>query len=575
MPGPGTRLGTFVAELKRRHVVRFAIVYLVVGFAVIEATDLISPTLDLSERTYDAVVIITLTGFPIALVLAWMFDLTRSGIIRTAPIGSGASSRKPLSAVPMPSADAGVGVADPADPLDKSIAVLPFVNLGDTEDDEYLSDGLTEELIHRLANLPRLRVAARTSSFAFKGLNLDVTDIGTQLNVAAVVEGSVRRRSDTLRVTAQLIDVSNGFHLWSETYDRQVQDVFAIQDDIARAIADRLRVELLGGDEATVRCCTESVEAYSRYLKGRYVWNRRTAEDLRLSIEYYNEALESDDRFALAYAGLADSYSLLGWYRHLSTGHAFEKTKWAAEKAIEIDDSLAEAHSSLAYANFLHDWDWESAEQGFLRAIDLNPNYSNSLHWYAEFLMAMGRFEEAEDALDRAQALDPLSLSIQTGSGWLRYFTGRYEEAIERYEGILAVNPDFVIMPWFLGPAYVEAGRCDEAIALYDDWIARLDDQPGLRAFRARALATAGREEQALSVFEELEARAEGEQLPPDNRALVALALGKEERAFTLLEDALDERAWPLAFLNVEPAYRSLRADPRFGDLLERIGLRA
>ncbi len=296
-------------------------------------------------------------------------------------------------------------------------------------------------------------------------------------------------------------------------------------------------------------------------------------ERWRQSIEYYNLAIEADDRFALAYAGMADSYSLLGWYRHLSTEHAFEKAKWAAQEAIEIDNSLAEAHSSLAYARFLHDWDWEGAEQGFLQAIDLNPNYSNALHWYAEFLMAMGRFEEAEDALDRAQALDPLSLSIQTGSGWLRYFMGRYEEAIERYEGILSINPDFVIMPWFLGPAYVEAGRCQQAIALYDEWIARLDDQPGLQAFRARALASAGHEEEALGVLDELGARTGSDQIPPDNQALVAVALGSEERALSLLEEAFAKRSWPLAFLNVEPAYGSLRGDSRFNDLLERIGL--
>jgi TolB-like protein/Tfp pilus assembly protein PilF len=573
----GTRLGTFVAELKRRHVLRFAIVYLVVGFAVIEATDLVAPTLDLSEHTYDVVVILTLIGFPIALVLTWMFDLTRSGVIRTAPT---TSSERPVDLLQsedgvvkpgLVETPVGTAIDTPADP---SIAVLPFVNLGDTQEDEYLSDGLSEELIHRLANLPKLRVAARTSSFSFKGLNQDISEIGNRLNVATVVEGSVRRRGDRLRVTAQLIDVSNGFHLWSDIYDRQVKDVFAIQDEIARAIADRLRVELLGDNLTRIRCCTASVEAYGHYLKGRYLWNRRRSEDLRQSIEFYERAIESDDRFPLAYAGMADSYSLLGWYRQMTSERAFERASWAARKAIEMDGSLAEAHSSLGYTLFLHDWDWESAEREFKRAIDLNPNYSNALHWYAEFLMAMERFDEAEDALDRAQAIDPLSLTVETGKGWLSYFMGRYEEAIERYEGILAVKPNFVIMPWFLGPAYVEAGRYRKAIELYDEWLPRLEDQPGLKALRARALAMAGQDEEALDELNRLETQPAADQIPPEARALVAVALGKEDRALTLLEEAVEQRSWPLVFLNVDPSYGRLRTDPRFGGLLERIGLR-
>jgi serine/threonine-protein kinase len=572
-----SKLGTFVSELKRRRVLRFAVLYLMVGFAFIEGTDLISPTLQLPDQVYDWVVIVTLVGFPIALALAWTFDLTRSGLKRTDPLGP--------SVAPVEDAASEVAVVDRSEdttvveepregPAEKSIAVLPFMNMGAGSEDEYLSDGIAEELIHRLAKVPDLRVAARTSSFAFRGLNLDVTKIGGQLRVATVVEGSVQRRGERLRVTAQLIDTADGFHLWSETYDRPATDVFDIQDDIACAIADRLRLELLraGGKDA-IRCCTESLEAYGHYLKGRYVWNRRTGDDLRESIEFYERALEADDRFALAYSGLADSYSLLGWYRHLTPEEAFGKTKWAAQAAIEVDDSLAEAHSSLAYAKFLYDWDWAGAEDGFRHAIGLNPNYSTALHWYAEFLMAMGRFTEAEDTLARAQSLDPLSLSIATGNGWLKYFTGQYEEAIARYEDILALNPDFVIIPWFLGPAYVQAGEHEKAAALYGEWSERLEDQPGLEAFRAQALALAGRRAEAVEVFGALETGSSSERIPPDNRALVALALGRTNDALARLEEACARRCWPLAFLGVEPAYASLSDEPRFITLLERIGL--
>ena len=446
--------------------------------------------------------------------------------------------------------------------------------MSEDSDYEYFSDGLTEELISVLTRVPGLHVAARTSSFSFKGKNENVTEIGRALNVGAVLEGSVRKAGNKIRITAQLVDCDDGYHLWSESYDREMEDVFQIQDDIACAIVERLKLELLGGHGTPlVRRHTEDLEAYGNYLKGRYVWNRRGAGDLRKSVEYFQLALRADAEYALAYAGLADAYSLLGWYRHLPAKEAFTKTRLAAQSALNLDDSLAEAHTSLAYSRFLYDWDWPGAEEEFKRALELNPGYSTALHWYAEFLMAMGRLDEAHEQLARAQRLDPLSLSIRTGVGWAHYFSGDYRKAIDEYEDILVVNPDFVIIPWFLGPAYVQAGEHDRAIELYEEWTERVEQRRGLRAFLACALAKAGRMDPARRIWMELDGATGSGRITPDNLARVLTGLGNVQGAIDQLYLALQGRCWPLVFLKVEPAYDDLRADPRFKALLKTLGL--
>ena len=457
---------------------------------------------------------------------------------------------------------------------EQSIAVLPFTNMSADADNEYFSDGMTEEIINRLAQVPSLRVAARTSTFAFKGKELDIREIGEKLEVGTVLEGSVRKAGSKLRVTVQLIEVATGYHLWSERYDREMEDVFAVQDEIARAIADKLKVELLGTDDAPiVKPGTDNPDAYVLYLKGRYCWNKRTSERLKQGIKHFEQAIEVDETYALAYAGLADSYSLLAWYRYLNSAEAYTKVKWAAEKAVEIDDSLAEAHTSLAYAKFLYDWDWAGAEEGFKRAIDRNPEYPTVRHWYAEVLMATGRLDEAFEQMNRGHALDPMSLSIGTGVGWVSYIAGRYDEAIKHYLSVLELDPGFVILPWFLGPAYVENGMYAPAVALYKVWIARSGGHPGFIALLAYAYAAAGHQDDALRSLAELEKRAQTESVPADYMALAHTGLGNVDLAFDWLERAVEQRTWSLVLLKVDPAFRSLRSDPRFSPLLEQIGL--
>ncbi len=458
----------------------------------------------------------------------------------------------------------------------ESIAVLPFTDLSPDGDQQYFGDGMAEELISALTGLEGLRVAARTSSFQFKGSQADVREIGRKLGVETVLEGSVRKSGARLRITAQLVSARDGFHLWSETYDRDMEDVFAVQDEIAGSIAAQVG-ELVGPEPAgvgapLVRRHTENVEAYQLYLKGRYLWSKRTSEALLSGIEYFERAIAIDSTYALAYAGLADSYSLLGWYRFLPTADAFERTKWAARTAVEIDDTLAEAYTSLAYAEFLHDWDWSGAKRDFERAIQLNPSYPTVRHFYAEYLMAMGRFEDAHEQMSIGHRLDPLALSIATGVGWTLYYLERYEEAIEQYHSVMTLDPHFVILPWFLGPAYAQAGRHDEAIELYETWIER-SRHPGLIAHLVHALALSGRREEAQARRAELEGRAQEEPVPADYLALVYAALGEPELACDALERAIEERCWTLVFLRVDPSLASLHGQPRFDAILDRLRL--
>jgi TolB-like protein len=562
----------FLKELKRRKVLRAATLYAIVGFAVVEAADIILPELSLPHSAFNILLWLVFLGFPVTLVGAWLFDVTTAGVKRTEPMPPGYTD--PTSGVAESPAVAESPVATNGPALDKSIAVLPFMNMSDDAENEYFSDGVTEEIINALANVPGLRVAARTSVFSFKGKNRDVTDIGRQLRVTTVLEGSVRKAEQQVRIAAQLVNTADGFHIWSEVYDRELRDIFALQEEIARTIADKLKVQfLVPVDAPLVERQTENLEAYNLYLKGRYSWNRRTVDGLRASIDYFQEALALDDAYAQAYAGLADAYSLLGWYRYLSAKEVSPRIRWAAEKALGEQCCVPEALTSHGYARFLYEWDFAGAEADFRQAMSLDPNSPTLHHWYGEFLMAMGRLEEAREHLLRAHALDPLSLTITVGVGWSEYFLGRWEKAVEHYESVLVMKPGFVIVPWFLGPAYVQNGQYSKAVALYEGWMEQLGEHPGLVALLAQAHALAGHVDVAEQVYSGLEERDHRAPVFADYHALVLTALGHIDAAFEYLEKAFDERSWVLVFLKVDPAYRPLRSDPRFSSLLTRIGL--
>jgi serine/threonine protein kinase/tetratricopeptide (TPR) repeat protein len=455
----------------------------------------------------------------------------------------------------------------------KSIAVLAFANMSTDAENEYFSDGISEEIINALTKLPMLRVASRTSAFAFKEKHEDVRVIGERLNVAVVLEGSVRRAGARLRITAQLIDVSDGYHLWSETYDRELHDVFAIQDEIARAIVDTLRIKLLGDpDAALVVKPTESVDAYALYLKGRYYWAKRTEPALRKGIAYFEEATAKDPAFALAHVGLADSYNILGFQDLMPPRSAFARAHEGARRALAMDATLAAAHAAEAYALLYFDWDWEGAERGFKRAIELGPRYPTAPFYYANLLQFKGRTEEAIVMYTRALELDPLALIVIAAVGQIRHLNRRYEEAIGHYRAALELDGDFLFARFWMGMNYAAMGRFAEAQAELERTVALTDrGHPTMLAGLARVHALAGRAAEARALLAELADAAQHRFISSYELATVHSALGDQERALSLLEEAYDEKSHSMTLLAQDPRLDSLRGDARFTALREKV----
>jgi serine/threonine-protein kinase len=456
----------------------------------------------------------------------------------------------------------------------RAIAVLPFVNASPDPDAEYFSDGMTDELIDALTKVEGLRVASRTSVFALKRRETDVRTLGALLGVAVVLEGSVRRSGNRLRVTARLTDVADGRHLWSERYDRDAGDVFEVQDEIAGTIVRTLRGTLLGelGDP-TPRRYTANLTAYNLYLKGRYCWNKRRAEGLNEAIAFFESAIAEDPEYALAYTGLADCYALHVDYRGMPVGEAMARSRQLALRALELDDTLAEAHTSLAWVTFLHDWAWESADRRFRRAIELNPRYATARQWYAWLLVSQGRIEAALAEARAAAELDPASVSIRRSLGWLNYYARRYDAAEEQLRRALAMDPTSEENHRILGLALTQQGRYDEAVAALREAIAGAAESAYARGALARTLALAGRTAEARRLLAELESEGRSRYVSPVAYATAHIALGDNDEAFGWIERAHAERRGWLAYLRVEPIFDPLRDDPRFRDLLARMGL--
>ncbi len=455
-----------------------------------------------------------------------------------------------------------------------SIAVLPFQNMSPERENEYFSDGMTEEIINALTKLEGLRVAARTSAFAFKDTNLSLRDVGAQLGVSTILEGSVRKVGNRLRITAQLIDVADGYHLWSERYDRELEDVFAIQDEIAAAIVSTLRDRLAEVQRTqVVKRYTDNVAAYQLYLQGRYVEKTRRRAGFARGIEYFEQAIAEDPNYALAYTGLADSYNLLAWYRLLSPREAFPKAHVAALKALEIDEMLPEAHTSLGVVRFYYDWEWHGAERSLTRALRLNPEDGTALHAYSEYLAARNRLTEATERITRAQQLEPLGLSINAGLGWIHYFCRRYDEAIERFQRTIELDPEYVFLNWFLGQAYIKKGMLKDAQAVLRLGMAASGDHPGMAAYLAYAYTKDGRPDDARDILKALKVRAKETYVPADYFAVIHMGLGELDQAFEWLGRAVEERALHAVFLAVDPLFDDLRDDERFAHVLGSIGL--
>jgi len=583
MNNPLSVLRALLGELKRRRVFRVAIVYSVVAFVIWQAAEIAFPALRLPPWSLTLVVVLTLLVFPIALVLAWAFEITPQGVKRSEPLVEGVARPEPGSrAIVVAAAVAvfvlaivaawlAIGDGGPAPSLgSKSIVVLPFVSMSPDPDDEYFSDGLTEELINALSNVEGLHVVARTSAFAFKGQNIDVRTIGDSLGVETVLEGSVRMSGDRLRMTAQLINVADGYHLWSDRYERQLSDVFAIQDEVARAIVSALRLELgAGARDRIVSGYTDDLEAYDSYLRGRHFWNRRTEEGFRRAIGYFEEAVAEDPDYAKAYSGTADAYNLLGLYYMLPSREAMPKAREAALKALEIDPNLAEARTSLAFLKSWYDWDRSGAEVEFRRALDLDPNYATAHQWYAIHLTSAGRLDVALSEARRAVELDPLSPNLNTNLGNALVYLRRYDEAIEQLRRTLELDPHFLHAMWALWHAYVHKGMYEEAFAVWERALTVSGAGPEKLEAVRRAYAESG----WRGALEWDIENSKEEELDPADIAQEYASLGRHDEALEWLERAYEERSFGLNLLAVDACFDGLRADPRFGALLEKIGL--
>jgi adenylate cyclase len=549
-------ISAFVAELKQRKVIRFSLVYMVVAWVTIQAAATVFPALSIPSWAVSLVVALTILGFPIGLLLAWSFDITPQGVRRAGARAPRAKARA-----------AAAGVAEKP----KSIAVLPFVNMSGDDENEYFSDGMTEEILNALVKMRGLQVASRTSSFAFKGKEVDVREVGDRLNAATVLEGSVRKSGTRLRITAQLIDVESGFHLWSETYDRELADVFAIQDEIARSIVDALKLQLAGDAETPlVTAATDNVEAYTKYLKGRFFFNKLGEMDLRRSLEHYQAALAVDANYAHAYAGIADSWMNLAddW---VSPHEAYPKARQAASRAIELNPALAEAHTALGKVLGWYDWDFNAAELALRRAVAANPKYADA-HWgLGSVLPANGRMQEALSSMQDALALDPLSALF---SGWVArmlVYCRRYDEAIEqcRHAGELDVHYPRVYL--WMGHAFMGKQQYEQALDAYQKSTHGIGFHS---SFVVQPLVKLGRTTEAVEALHVLERDAERLYIRPESLAAGFAAIGEMDKAFTYLDRAVEARSAGMIYLNVDPVYDALRADARFPAALARVGVR-
>jgi serine/threonine-protein kinase len=458
----------------------------------------------------------------------------------------------------------------------ESIAVFPFQNKSTEPDTEYLADGLTESLIYRLSQLPNLKVSPTSSVFHYKGKEIDPVKAGQELGVNAVLSGRIVQRGENLTISAELTDVRYNKLLWGEQYERKMSELLSTQREIAREIVDKLKLKVSGEEKGLAKHYTENNEAYQLYLKGRFYWNKRTVEGMNRSLDFYNQAIEKDPNFALAYSGLADTYDLLGAPEaggDVSPNDSLPKAKAAALKALEIDESLAEPHVSLGHVKYYLDRDWAGAEHEFKRAIDLNANYATAHHWYAVYLSGIGRQAEALAEIRRAQQLDPLSLSINMWLGRILEYSGQMDQAVDQLRKTIDMDPSFIQAHYRLGVVYEERGRYDEAINEFKQGFKLSEGKPQAVALLARTYALMGKRDEAQKLLEDLLQMAKKRYVAPTSLALIYAALGDKDKTFMWLNEADKAHDLQLVRLKTEPRMAALSSDPRFGELVKRIGL--
>ena len=455
-----------------------------------------------------------------------------------------------------------------------SLAVLPFENASRDPENEYLSDGIAGSLINILATVPKLRVIAQSTVLRYKGREMDPQAVGRELNVKAVLTGRMMQSGGSLRIGTELVDVATGTQLWGAQYNRAPGDIFAIQDEISNEISEKLRLKLTRAEKKRLtKRQTHDVEAYGLYLKGRHHWNRWTEEGFYKAIEYFQQAAEKDPSYGLAYAGVADSYVLLGWNSYLPPKDAFPKGKAAAMEALRLEPELSEAHTPTAAGLWLHDWKWPEAEKEFERSVALNPCYPTANHWYAEYLMTMGRHDEAIARMKKSQELDPLSLIISVAIGWTYYMARRYEDAVQQIRRTFELDPNYPVANWVLGLVLRKMGRFDEGIAEGEKGVRASGGSPLIRASLAQSFGAAGKTKEARKILDDLTILAKQKYVAPYFLAGIYVGLGDEQRAMESLEKSYEEHSHWLIYLHMDPGMDGLRSNLRFQELLRRVGL--
>lgn len=474
--------------------------------------------------------------------------------------------KRPLQATPTRKEIAAV----PATP---SIAVLPLIDLSPDRDQEYFCDGLTEEIINALTRAKELKVISRNSAFQFKGGNLDISQIGRRLGVQQILEGSLRKGGKKIRVTVRLINVSDGFLIWADDYERELEDIFAIQDDIARSVVNKLKVKLIGISETQLlKKYTENVDAFSTYLQGRFHWNKRTSDSLQKCIEYFKQAIELDSQYALAYAGLADAHIVLGFYGKHRPPETMPLALKAATRALEIDEKLAEAHISVGCVEAVYQWNWPNADKQFQRGIELNPEYAIGHHWYAiNYLTPLERFEEAQKSIQKALELEHSSLVINSTQGLISYFSRDYQKSIETLEQTLQMDQDYPVTHFFLGRALVQASRYSEAMDHFQKALKFYGDSTNMLATFAHAAALAGKQEITQKILSQLQDLSKDMYVSAYDMASIYIGLGQSDDALSWLEKACEEHAYLLIYLKVDPLMDPLRPKKQFKKILQKV----
>ncbi len=540
---------TFFAELKRRKVYSVAIAYVVAGWALAQGVAQVLPVFDIPNWVVRLLVVLIVLGFPVALTLSWFFDFTRYGIVRTP------------DRAPQPRIDA----VDPSISQEKSIAVLPFKDLSAGPERDYLGEGIAEEILTALSKVDNLRVAARRSSFWFKDRDAELSEVASKLNVEHVVEGSIRRDGNRIRVTAELTECCQGFTLWSETFEREFQGIFALQDEITCAIVDALKLKL---ELAPATARAPSMEAYDLYLRGLFLSDKSSEEALRRSLEFFERALDKDPRFARAWTSIAKSWLWLA-DAYVEPLEAYSKVREAAVNAINIDDSEAEAHVYLAETKRILDWDLRGAEAEYVRAFEIDSNSTTSNYFIAAFYAAIGEREKALTYLRRTAKIDPTSLWVSNFACEIYRYFGLTDEAMAAGERSLQLDPTFLYSEPLLAALYREMGRFDDAIALYK----KSQDLSGRVPFGlAITYGKMNRREEAREILKAACA-SRGSYTPGDAIAHVHVVLQENEDAIRELQRAYDEHSSSLHFIGIAPEFVPLRSDKRFTSIVKEIGL--